>query len=262
MIFRVLLSLFFSISLYAASDSLPSKVNTTLEVGIYLPSISATISNISGDVDFKEDFDYSRAEASYLSADIQLAYDYVPNIAFGYFNMQDNATTTLSREVRIADADFNSSISSQIDYQVFNLILYKDFKIKGQMKSLFGKSIYSGDFEFDIGFNTKLFMWKYQVQDLTKLTVSPSWIEVNELILLPYFGFRYYWYNFRLYSSFSALAFSSAKSTSYQYGVAYRVVDGLYLSVSYLSEEFKAVESRDTIDFQTDGYKFSVKYAF
>ena len=262
MIFRVLLSLFFSISLYAASDSLSSKVITTLEVGIYLPSISASILNISGDSDFKDDFGYNTAEATYLSADIQLAYDYAPNIAFGYFNMQDNATTTLSREVRVADTDFNSSISSQIDYQVFNLILYKDFRIKGQMKSLFGKAIYSGDLEFDVGLNTKLFMWKYEVQDLTKPTVSPSWIEVNELIALPYFAFRYHWYDFKFYSSVSALAFSSAKSTSYQYGVAFRVVDGLFLSVSYLSEEFKAVESRDTVDFQTDGYKLSVKYAF
>jgi predicted porin len=130
------------------------------------------------------------------------------------------------------------------------------------MGKLFGKAIFTGDLEFDLGLNTKLFQWEYQVQDLTQLDKAPSWIKVSEFIPLPYIGIKYHWYNLKLYADVSSLAFSDAQSTSYQFGMAYRVVAGLYLSLNYMSEEFKVVEDQDTIDFQTDGYKFSFKYAF
>ena len=262
MILRVLLTLFFSISLYGSSNSWSSKIDSTLEVGIFLPTVSGTLSNHTSVSDFKSTLGYSKTEATYLSADIKLDYTYAPNISLGYFNMQDNATASLYKKIQIADNDFNTSISSQIDYQVFNVLLYKDLKIKGKMTTLFGKSIYSGDIEFDIGLNTKLFQWKYQVQDLSDLSRASSWIKVNEFIPLPYLGIKYHWYNLKLYADMSTLAFSSAKSTSYQFGLDYRVVAGLYLSASYLSEEFKVLEDQDTIDFQTNGYKFSFKYAF
>jgi hypothetical protein len=130
------------------------------------------------------------------------------------------------------------------------------------MGTIFGKSFYTGDLEFNIGLNTKLFQWEYQIQDLTNLSQSPSWITVNELIPLPYLGVKYHWYDFKLYADVSTLAFSSAKSTSYQFGIDYRVVSGLYLSAGYMSEEFEVVEQLDKVDFQTDGYKFSFKYTF
>lgn len=262
MLLRVLFTLFFTLSLYGASDSWYSKIDTTLEVGIFSPTVSGTISNIQGPADFQNDLAYSDAQATYLSADIQIHYDYAPNISFGYFNMQDSATATLTKTIRVATVDFNSSVFSQIDYQVFNALIYKDFMIKGEMSSFFGKPFYSGDLEFDVGLNTKLFMWKYQIEDLSAPTQVPSWIEVNELIPLPYFGIRYHLYDLKIYADISTLAFSSAKSTSFQYGISYRVVDGLSLSAGYLSEEFEAVEYKDSVVFQTDGYKFSVKYAF
>jgi hypothetical protein len=262
MILRVLFALLFNLSLYGASDSWYSKVNTTLEVGIFLPTINGSITNIEGPSDFQNDLAFSTSKATYISADFQLHQDYIPNIYFGYFNMQANASASLTKTIRVATVDFNSSVFSQIDYQVFNALLYKDFKLSGKMMSLFGKAYYSGDLEFDIGLNTKLFMWKYQIQDLSKSTQAPSWIEVNELIPLPYFGVKYHLYNLKVYTDISTLAFSNAKSTSYQYGLSYRVVDGLYLSAAYFSEEFEVVENLDIVEFQTDGYKFSFKYAF
>jgi hypothetical protein len=262
MILRIFLALFFTLSLHATDDSWLSKVDTKLEIGIYFPSSTGTISNLTSTATFDNDFGYSQSEATYIAAEIKLHYAYLPNISLGYFNMQDNSNATLTRTIRVADSDFDGSVATQIDYQVFNLLLYKEFKIKGEMGSLFGKSIYSGDLEFDVGLNSKLFQWKYQVQDLSDVTRAPSWIEVNEFIPLPYFGIKYHWYDFKLYADISALAFSSAKSTSYQYGISYRVVSGLYLSAAYVSEEFEVVEDQDTIEFQTDGYKFSFMYAF
>jgi len=116
--------------------------------------------------------------------------------------------------------------------------------------------------EFDIGLDTKLLKWNYEVQDLTNTALSPSWIHVSEFIPLPYIGMKYYLYNFIMYADTSALAFSSAKSTSYQVGLDYRVVGGLYLSAAYIYEQFKVTEQQDIVDFKTAGYKFSFKYAF
>jgi 3-oxoacyl-(acyl-carrier-protein) synthase len=121
MILRVLLTLFLSISLYAANDSWYSKIDATVEVGIFLPESSGSISNLTNSAEFQNDLGYSDTEATYLSAEILLHYTYAPNILFGYFNMQDNANSQLTKKIQIADVDFNSSITSQIEYQVFNV---------------------------------------------------------------------------------------------------------------------------------------------
>ena len=262
MIIRLLLPLFITLSLFGAEDSWYSSIDTKFEAGIYLPSSSGTISNIVGESNFESDFGYSNTRASYLALDITLDYDYMPNINMNYFNMQDNKSATLTKTVKVADGTFNSNVATVIDYQVFSLILYQDLKLKGNMTSWFGKSFYSGDLEFDVGLNTKLLKWNYEVQDLTDTTKSPSWIHVNEFIPLPYIGMKYYLYNWIFYADTSALAFSSAKSTSYQIGLDYRVVGGLYLSGAYMYEQFKVVEKQDTVDYKTVGYKVSFKYAF
>ena len=262
MIFRLLLPFFMTLSLFGAENAWYSKIDTKIEAGIYLPSSSGTISNIVGESNFKDDFGYYNTEATYLALNLLLDYDYVPNLNINYFNMQDNQSATLTKTLKVADGTFSSNVATVIDYQVFSVIIYQDLKLKGKMTSWFGKSFYSGDMEFDIGLNTKLIKWNYEVQDLSDTTKSPSWIHVSEFIPLPYIGMKYYLYNLIMYADASALAFSSAKSTSYQVGLDYRVVGGLYLSAAYMYEQFKVLEQQDTVDFKTAGYKFSFKYAF
>lgn len=251
-----------SISLFAVENHSHSKIGTQFEAGIYLPHSSGTISNIVGTSNFHNDFGYSNTEATYLALDFTLDYDYVPNLNINYFNMQDNSHAELNTTVKVADGLFSSKVDTLIDYQVFNAILYQDLKIKGKILSFFDKPFYSGDIEFDIGVNTKLIKWNFQVQDLTDITKSPSWIHVNEFIPLPYIGMRYYLYHLIIYANGSALAFSRAKSTSYQVGADYNVVRGLYLSTGYMYEHSKVTEKEDTVDFKIAGYKFGFKYTF
>ncbi len=258
---RFLILLFISLP-FLHAQSWYDGIDTKLEAGMYYPSLGGTITNSHSSTDLKEDFNYAKAKASYFGVAILLNYDYTPNIDINFLNMKDNRDTTLTDSTVIADGDFNGTTSSDIEFSVLNTVFYQDFKQKGALFSLFGKTFYSGDIEFDVGFNMKLVSWHYEVRDLKDLTIPSSWIKADILIPLPYIGFKYYIYDFIAYAHSSALSFSEAKSTNYQVGFDYRVIDSLYLSASYLSEQFKAVEKQDTIDFSTKGYKIGFKYAF
>ena len=264
MMLKLLLSLFIFFSL-CVEASASSKVDVKIEAGMYIPTSGGTVSNTPNTLrkaDFENDFGYTDLQASHFSLIFLIDYDYVPNVNISYFNMKDNQDTTLDRTLRVADGDFNSSVSTTIDYSIMNFVFYQDFKQKGKYLSILGKRYYSGDFEFDIGVNAKVIDWKFNVQDAEDRTKSPSWITVNEYIPLPYLGFKYYLYDLTLYTDVSALAISKAKATSYQVGLDYIVIDSLYLSVGYLYEQFKAVEKLDTVEFETSGYKFGFKYIF
>ncbi|MDF1883164.1 hypothetical protein JHD49_04360 [Sulfurimonas sp. SAG-AH-194-C21] len=258
MITRLLFILFcFTIELIAES-----KVHTKIEAGIYFPVLDGSINNTTSSFSLSQDNNYSDATASYFALDIFVEYDYAPNLRVDYFYMQTNQDARLSKSVLIADGVFSSSISSVIDFNVLNTVLYQDFKQRGQLFSLLGSKYYTGDFEIDVGINGKYILWNYEVQDRTNLNSSTSWVRVNQFIPLPYFGFKYYLYDFSFYSNISTLSFVEAKSMNYQVGITYNVIGGVSLSAAYLYEEFEAVEIKDTIKFNTSGYKFSFMYAF
>jgi len=262
MILKLLLPFFIIFSLDATEGFSYTDFNVKMEAGMYIPTSAGTISNTQGVSDFKDDFGHTDLQASYFSLTFLIDYDYLPNINISYFNMKDNQDKTLNREVRVDDNDFNSSVSTTLDYNILNVIFYQDFRQKGKFIPLFGKKYYSGDIEFDIGLNAKMITWKFNLQDAVDRTLPLSWITVDEYIPLPYLGFKYYLYNLIVHGEISALALSKAKSTSYKVGFDYRVIDNLYLSVGYLYEQFKAVEELDTIEFKTTGYKFGFKYVF
>ena len=259
MIFRsllVLMLLFYS-ELFAES-----KTEIKIEAGIFMPNIDGSIENVHGSSDFQNDYVYSDATASYFAADLKLPYKYAPNVMVKYFYMQENANSTLDKNVTVADGFFNSKVSTVTDFAVLNTILYKDFKQKGKIISLLGRKVYSGDFEFDVGLNVKVLMWNFEIIDQINLSKSPSWIHVQEFIPLPYIGFKYHLYRFSLFADASALSFVEAKAFDYQVGASFRVVSRLSLSGSYVYEKFKAVEKLDTVNFTTSGYKFSFIYTF
>ena len=259
---KVVLVLLFSLSLFAQGSKWYSRVDAKIEAGLYAPAISGTVENLQSISDFSKDFGYADAKASYFSLELRHDYDYVPDIYLSYFNLQDNKSAELTKKTHIAGSDFSSSVSSTIDYQVFDATAYQDLLLKGKIFKLFGRKFYTGDLEFDIGASTKLFQWYYEVKDLSDLSRDSSWIRVNEFIPLPYLGVKYFFYDLLLYANASDLAFSRAKSSDYQAGIDYKIVDGLSLSVSYIYEQFKVVQEQDTVDFKTTGYKFSFKYAF
>lgn len=239
-----------------------SKVDTKLEVGVFLPKLAGSIENFYGSSDFTQDYIYNDATASYFALDVALDYSYVPNIAANYFYMKENSNTTLDKSVVVADGTFNSKVGTVTDFSVLNTIFYTEFKKKGRTLSFLRWKPYSGDFAFDVGLNAKYLMWNFEITDQTDASKPPSWIHVREFIPLPYLGFKYYLYGLTVYSDVSALSVVKAKAFNYQVGVSYRVIGGLSLSGGYLREEFKAVEKKDTVRFRTAGYKFSFMYAF
>lgn len=259
MILKLLLPFLMLLPLYSAD----SKLDVTIEAGMYMPTSGGTVINTQESSDFENDFGYTDLQASYFSLLFMIDYDYMPNVNISYFNMSDNQeTTTLDTTVRIANGDFNSSVATNLEYTILNIVFYQDYKQKGRFFSFNGKRFYSGDFRFDVGVNAKVLTWKFTIQDAIDRTKPSSWITVNEYIPLPYIGFKYYLYDLMLHSEISALALSKAKSTSYQIGLDYRAMDNIYLTAGYLYEHFKAVEKLDKIEFETVGYKFGFKYVF
>jgi len=256
---RLLLFFFSVIPLYLQANS---SIDIKPEIGIFLPEIKGTITNTLGTSNFQKDYEYNKATASFFSLDIDIHKDYIPNLYISYLNLKTNRDTKLTKSVKVADGDFNSSISTYTDYSIINAIIYQDFMQKGAFKTIFGHSFYTGDLEFDIGLNTKLVKWHFEVEDKVDLTKSLSWIDAGLVVPIPYLGVKYYLYNLSLYANISALSVSEAKLLSYQIGADYRIVQSIYLSASYLYENFEAIEQDDTINFTASGYKFSFKYKF
>lgn len=253
---KSLLLVFLFISLSANENSWYSKIDTRIEAGILLLDTGGDISNTTSISSFRDDLGYMKLKSSYLGVEILVNYDYMPNLHIDYFNLSDNKDEKLTKTIKIADGTFetNSSVSTDMKYEVYNAILYQDFKIKGKVFSIFSKNYYTGDIEFDAGINTKKIHWKFNIQD--------SWIRVDKLIFLPYLGFKYYLYNLIVYGEVSALAFNRAESTAYQAGIEYNVVDRLYLVGGYFYEDFEVLEKKDTVNFNSSGYKLSFKYSF
>ena len=261
MIIKILLPFLIVGTLFGAEDSWYKKLNPKIEAGIYSSSISGDISNISTVTDFSTlGLDDSRA--SFFSLSLRPEKKYIPNIKLSYFNMKENSDVVLTDTTTIADEDFNTSISTSTSYYNINALLYKDLAIKGKIVSVFGNKIYTGDLEFDVGINIKYLNWKYQVSDKMNLTRADSWIEIGQFISLPYLGVKYYRYNLLIYADISALSFQKAEATQLEFGIDYRMVDGLFLSMGYIYEDFDVLEDNDTVNFKTSGPKFSFKYAF
>jgi len=258
MIFRfTLVLLFFSLSLFAEW-----KIKPKIEVGFFSPSLDGSISNIEGSSDFSTDFLYDKASASYFAADVRIKYDYIPNLSISYFDLQENSDATLDKNVTVGEGVFGSKVTTLTDFSVLNTTFYQDFYTQGEVFSLFGKKFYTGDIEFDIGVNVKLLRWKFELRDQTDTSKASSWIDVHELVPLPYVGVNYYLYKLTLCAKASALSFVDAKAINYQASLSFRVINNLSLTAGYMYEEFKVVEDDDTIEFKASGYKVSFIYAF
>lgn len=262
---RILFVFTLLISSHLVSAEWHEKIHPSIEVGMHLSDFDGTIENVNSSSSFQNDFGYTDTSSSYFTFELKLDYDYAPNVEVSYFNDKQNSNSTFTKYTEIADGKFdvNETVHSSIDYQVLNVVLYKDFKKKGSMVRFFGKSFYTGDIEFDVGLNLKYIDWYFNVRDNDG---EDYWDEVNSIIPLPYIGFKYYYYRLQLYANISALSFSEAKSTNYEFGLYFRVIDDLYMGASYIYEGFEATVEKDdhidTVDFNTAGNKISFKYVF
>ena len=264
MLLRILFLTFIALSLHAEEKSWYQKLNPSLEIGMHLSNFEGSIDNAFSSANFRDDFKYTDTYSTYLAIGFKPQYKYAPNIMISYFNEVQNENATLTKQIRVADGvfDTNSTVSTKITYQVLNVTLYKEFRQRGKYVRMFNSNIYTGDFELDVGLNLKTIKWDFNIFDAKADNASQHWINVDSVIPLPYIGFKYYLYRLRLFANISALSLSEAKATNFEFGVDFRVIDRLFLSATYLYEDFKAVEIVDTVEFRTVGNKFGFKYYF
>lgn len=235
-----------------------TKIHTTVEAAIYMSDFQGTLSNATPSViDFGKDFKYANSTSSFFSVETRFDYDYVPNVYISYFNMVQKNDVNITRGVTMVDKPFTNA-ATNIDYKVLNAVVFQDFKAKGAVK----KGFYMGDIELDIGANLKVIDYLVRMKDNANPNAIYMYDKVDALIVLPYAGFKYYRYGFVLFGNISSLSYSESKSTGYQFGIEYQVVNNIYLGYSYMYEDFQAIEKKDHIDFKTVGNKFSIKYTF
>jgi len=263
MIYRFILLLVMVTSLYSAENSWYNKIDVKIEAGMHLSSFDGTLSNsASTPTSFKSDFGYTNTTSSYFAIDLKFDYDYVPNIDISYINVKQNQDVDLNKTMQVASFEFSGLTSTRIDYKVLNVVLSKEFKKKGSNISFWRWRFYPGDIEYSIGMNVKVIDWLFEIIDRKVANSEYKFDRVEAFIPLPYFGFKHYYYNWTTYAKVSALSLNEAKSTNYQIGVDYKLIEGLYVSLSYMYEDFQAVEKKDSIDFKTTGNKLSFKYIF
>jgi hypothetical protein len=261
MIIRILLLFVLTLNLHAAEDSWYKKLNPKIEAGIFLPAVSGDITNANSQSSFDSEFDLSSSRASYFSLSLKPEKKYIPNLMISYFNMQEDTTSSLSSDIVVADRayDTNTSLYTSVTYNSFNMYVYESLTLKGKVLPIFGKKIYTGDLAFDVGVDVKYLDWQYKIDDKDQ---DPAWIKIKEFVALPYLGMKYYRYDLIIYADVAALSLAESDATHASFGIDYRVVEGLFLSLGYIYEDFEIVEDNDTVYFKTSGGKFSFKYAF
>lgn len=261
MLLRVLLLCFLLLTLYADDRAWYNKVEVKLEAGLFSPTLLGTLSNPSSSVEFKDDFGYRDNKASYFALGLHFDYKYVPNIEINYFSIKEHKEVTFDRNITAVREVYTDDVSTKIDYRMVNVLIHEEFKAKGGRFRIFRRYFYPGDTEFDLGLNLKKIDFLFQIKQ-TNETTDYRFDKVDALIVLPYLGFKHYYYRFIFFANISALSLNEAQATNYQYGIDFRALGDVYLSVSYLYEDFKATEKQDLIQFKTYGSKFSFKYAF
>lgn len=250
-------------SLFSAEDSWYNKIDAKIEAGMHLSSFDGTLTNsASTPTSFMSDLEYTNTTSSYFALELKFDYDYMPNIDISYFNAKQNQDVDLNKTMEVASYVFSGLTSTRIDYKVLNVVLSKQFKKKGRRVGFWRWYFYPGDIEYAIGMSAKVIDWHFEIIDRKVADSQYKFDRVKAFIPLPYLGFKHYYYNLVTYFNVSALSLSEAKSINYQVGIDYKVIDDLYLSLSYMYEDFQAVEKKDSIDFRTTGNKFSFKYMF
>lgn len=248
-------------SLYAQNEWY-DKIKIGVEAGLFMNDFEGDIENATPSTTyFRDELNYKDTDSSFFALKITNDFAYVPDLDISYMNVKQNKNAILEdKKVVTLGADYNGSVRSTIDYSVLNVVVKGTLKSKGSMKKFLRWDIYSGDMEYSLGLNAKMIRYRFDIENDDG--TLPSFISVDSLIPLPYAGIKYYWYDFAVYGHVSALSFSEAKAMNYEYGIDYRLFKGFYASASFMHEEFEATERQDTVTFETEGTKLSVKYVF
>ena len=229
-----------------------------------MPSFKGDIENPKSTTEYASDLKYDNTLISFFGFDANFDTAYIPNVRLDYFNMIDTQNANFETTKELVGVDFNGSVSSQTNYQVFNIILHKAFHRRGMNFNMFGSEYYSGDFYFDFGINLKNIDYEFRIkQNSTPASSNPyEYITVKSNIVLPYFGMKYTIYNLSLFGNVSTLAIGDIRANSYKVGLDYRIFQHIALSGGYMYEDFQATEVEDKVTFIASGGYLSVKILF
>ena len=246
-----------------AEDSWSDRFEVQVEAGVLMNEFDGDLKNPTSTLDFAKELSYEDTYSSYLGLKIKNDYEYLPQLSFNFIDMKEESDSVFSESKEVANWDFAGSVTSQTKYRVANLVLHNSYKLKGSMQKFLRWQYYTGDVEFNIGVNIKYINYSLRVKNNVSGIPEPyAYVNINTFVAQPYIGMTYYWYDLGLFANGSALSISNTKARNYQVGVEYRLYKDLYLSASYLFEDFQATELKDKVDFKTYGNKFTFKYIF
>ena len=248
----LLMTLLTALALYAASYE--------IEVGGFNPEFTGDITNPSSRAAFDSDLGYRKTFISYFGADAKFFNPYLPDVKIGYMNILERQSVTLKHSKNFVKQDYNDSITSQIDYKVLNLTLYKtlhqpvsfDFR---------GKHFALGDIFVELGGNLKYLDYRFDVQDNTD-DPTKKFIALDTFIVMPYIGLQYQYSPITLFASGSALGFSTTKSNNFRGGISFRFIKHLAINGGYMYENIKSTEQEDKINFTSAGPYGSISIRF
>jgi hypothetical protein len=230
------------------------------EVGGFYPKFTGDITNPSSTATFDDDLAYRHALISYFGTDIKFFHPYIPDIKLGYLNIMERQSVALAENKTFAKQDYNGSITSQIDYKVLNLTLYKTMHQPLSI-NFRGESLPLGDIFFELGGNIKYLDYSFDVHNHTDDPLKDS-IVIDTFILMPYFGFRYQYGIIALFANGSALGFSDARADSIRGGMSIRLMKHLSINGGYMYENTKLNADDDKVTFTSAGPYGSISIHF
>jgi len=246
-----------------AEDSWYDRFEVQVEAGILMNEFDGELKNPTATLDFAKEIGYDNTYSSYFGLKIKNNYEYLPNVSLNVIDMQEEIDSTFETPKKVADWDFNGSVTSQTKYRVANLVLHNSYKVKGSMQKFLRWEYYTGDIEFNLGINMKYINYSFRIKNNdTNIPEPYAYVDINTFVAQPYIGMTYYWYDLAFFANGSALSISETKARNYQVGLDYRLYKDLYISASYVFEDFQATEKNDKVDFKTFGNKFTFKYIF
>ncbi len=248
-------------SLFFLMFSMLLRAEISLELGGFTPRFDGEIENPSSVSVYDKDLQYKGTLISYFGAEADFDAWYLPTLRASYFNMSDSKNALFPKGKTFVERDYNGSITTWTDYQVFNAVIAKDFYQQGRTIDIFGRNLYTGDLIFDLGLNLKTIDYRFEVRQ-NGSTAENDFISVQSSIYMPYFALSYKAGYVTIFGEASGLALGEIKANSFKGALEYRFARHIALRGGYMYEDFEATEKKDKITFKAAGAFGTIRFYF
>jgi len=232
----IFLSLLITSSLFASYENDEETLgNVALQVGIWKVNTNGNITNerTNGNTNYDKDLGYDDSKnINTFALDLKNDISWLPNINISYFKLNNSSTNTFNSYKMINDTNMSGSVSSSIDYDEINTILYG--------------YLYQGPFEFNFGLNFKKINYKQVINE--NVGSKRVFIYGPESVLaLPYAALKVNldFMDTVLMAQTSILSFGDNEAKDYTYSINYRVMRNIYISYGYKYNSFKTTNNNN-----------------